>query len=90
MSDERLNSLEDKLEEKKVQKNIAYENNEIAQLKAAEAAAKQKYGSNWQKVLGVVGKLGVRGGGTGGALQTLYSVDPSLRDLAIPRKEWRR
>ena len=90
MLDEKISKLEDRLEEKRVQKNIAYEENEIAQLKAAEAAAKSKYGPNWQKVLGLVGKLSVKGQGAGGALNSLYSVDPSLRELAVPRKEWRR
>jgi len=86
MPEDRFKQLEDKLETKKVEKQIAAENNDIAQLKAAEAEAKKKYGPDWKKVLGLAGKMGMRQQGPGGQLQSLYAVDPSLRDLAIPRR----
>ena len=89
MPDDNYKKLEDRLETKKVEHGIAEQNKEIAELKAAESEAKKKYGPDWRKVLGLVGKMGMRSQGPGGQLQSMYAVDPSLRDLAIPRKRGR-
>jgi hypothetical protein len=50
----------------------------IAQLKAAKAELKKKYGHNWSKLLKV--KANTQ------RIEDLYAVDPGLRELCVPRR----
>jgi len=74
--DKQLANKERELERLRVDNEMETQRAEIAQKKAVEAEMKKKYGSNWRKILGR-GKM---------SLQDYYAVDPSLRDLAIPRR----
>jgi hypothetical protein len=76
--DNLLREKEKELEEKKLDNEIQNERTEIAQKKAAEAEMKHRYGRDWKKFL----KIGVKGD----VMQNLYSIDPTLKDLAIPRR----
>ena len=67
----------DKLE---MDDEIASRRMSIAQKKAVEREMRRKYGRDWRKVLGLVGKLKPNSE----ALQDLYTVNPELRDLNNP------
>ncbi len=50
----------------------------IAQLKAAKAELRKKYGHHWWKILKV--KASTQ------RIEDLYAVDPGLRELCVPRR----
>jgi hypothetical protein len=78
---DKIETLSEKLEESTLKRDIASAQSEEAELKAVEHEARARYGPDWKKILGY---LGVRGG-AGTRLSALYAIDPSLRELAIPR-----
>jgi len=67
-------TVEDQIEDKRLS---------IAQKKAIEAELKNKYGSGWKKIFGVL-KVNRE------TIHDLYAIDPSLRDLTRPPKGIRR
>ena len=79
--DEQLKDRERTLERLRVDDEIAGERMNIAQKRAVEREMKQKYGRDWKKILGYVGKLKPNRE----AIQDLYSVNPELRELSNPR-----
>jgi len=81
--DEKLKSREKQLELAKVENEIATARTEIAQKKALEAEMKARYGTDWKKIIGYVGKSF---GTNEERAHSLYSVDTSLRSLSIPRR----
>ena len=81
--DSRLKSKEKELELKKVENEIESQKAEIAQKRALEAEMKARYGTDWKKIIGYVGKSF---GTNQEKAHSLYAVDTSLRDLAIPRR----
>ena len=81
--DSRLKAKEKELELKKVENEIETAKAEIAQKKALEAEMKARYGTDWKKIIGYVGKSF---GTNQEKAHSLYAVDTSLRDLAIPRR----
>jgi len=85
MIDKELASKEKVLERLKVDDEIESQRLSISQKKALEHEAKQKYGKDWKKVLGVVKSLKV----DKDTLQTLHSMGISgdeLRSLAKPKR----
>lgn len=83
--DSKLKSKEKQLELAKVENQIETEKAEIAQKKALEAEMKARYGSDWKKVLGLVGKgLSIKTNAE--KAHDLYSVNSDLKNLAIPRR----
>lgn len=83
--DSRLKSKEKELELKKVENEIESQKAEIAQKKALEADMKQRYGNDWKKILGMVGK-GLAMKTNAEKAHDLYSVNSDLKNLAIPRR----
>jgi uncharacterized membrane-anchored protein YhcB (DUF1043 family) len=83
--DSRLKSKEKELELKKVENEIETQRAEISQKKALEAEMKQRYGSDWKKILGMVGK-GLSMKTNAEKAHDLYSVNSDLKNLAIPRR----
>jgi len=81
--DSKLKAKEKQLELVKVENEIETARAEIAQKKALESEMKKKYGTDWRKIIGYVGKSF---GTNQEKAHSLYSVDTSLRDLAIPRR----
>jgi hypothetical protein len=76
MSD--LDEKEKKLEHLKLDEEIAETQMSIAQKKAVEREMKQKFGRDWKKI------LGIKGGINKESLQTMYSMNPDLKDLNRP------
>ena len=72
--DGRLERKEDELERLEIDDRIAERRRSIAERKALERQAKRQYGSNWRKVVGLVGKIKP----DEEVIQTLYSVNPGL------------
>jgi hypothetical protein len=83
--DSRLKAKEKELELKKVENQIASASAEIAQKKALENEMKQRYGSDWKKILGYVGK-GFNLKTNAEKAHDLYGVSGDLKALAIPRR----
>lgn len=81
--DEALRDKDRKLERLKIENEIEGERVSIAQKKALEREARQKYGRDWKKILGIVRSIKINPE----ALQTLHSMGVSgeeLRDLSRP------
>ena len=68
------------LDELEVDDEIESKRVSIAQKKAVEREMKRKYGRDWKKVLGLVGKLKPNRE----AIQDLYSFNPELKELNRP------
>lgn len=73
---EEIRYKERQLEAARLDNQIAGERSEAAQKKALEAEMKKRYGKGWRKFLGIGVKADV--------VQSLYSYDSSLKDLAVP------
>lgn len=76
MSD--LDDKERKLESLKLDEDIAETQMSIAQKKAVEHEMKAKYGKDWKKLLGIKGMINKD------TMQTLYTMNPDLRELNRP------
>jgi len=83
--DSRLKSKEKELELKKVENEIETQRAEISQKKALEAEMRARYGTDWKKILGMVGK-GLAMKTNAEKAHDLYSVNSDLKNLAIPRR----
>jgi len=83
--DSRLKAKEKELELKKVENEIATAQAEISQKKALEAEMKQRYGTDWKKIIGYVSK-GFNLKTNSEKAHDLYSVNSDLKKLAIPRR----
>lgn len=81
--DSKLKSKEKQLELAKVENEIETQRAEIAQKKALESEMKKKYGNDWRKIIGYVGKSF---GTNAEKAHSLYSVNSDLKNLAIPRR----
>lgn len=74
---------ERRLESLKLQNEVADERVSLAQKKALEREARQKYGRNWKRILGVVKSLKV----DSETMQDLHGMgidSAELRDLSKP------
>ena len=83
--DSKLKAKEKQLELAKVENELETQRAEIAQKKALEAEMKQRYGTDWKKIIGYVGK-GFNLKTNSEKAHDLYSVNSDLKKLAIPRR----
>ena len=77
-------SVKDKereLDTLEVEEEIEGKKANIARLKAVRAELKKRYGRDWTKILKV--KAG------SAKLEDYYAVDPSLREMCVPRRSRR-
>ena len=77
-------SVKDKereLDTLEVEEEIEGKKANIARLKAVRAELKKRYGRDWAKILKV--KAG------SAKLEDYYAVDPSLREMCVPRRSRR-
>lgn len=77
-------SVKDKereLDTLEVEEEIESKKANIAQLKAVRAELKRKYGRDWRKILNIKA--------SGAKIEDYYAVDPSLREMCVPRRSRR-
>ena len=76
--DEKLKKKERELELATIDEEIAEKHSSIVQKKMLEKEMRAKYGINWRKILGTTLKPNQE------SLQSLYSLNPELKDMSKP------
>ena len=76
--DEKLKKKEQELELAKIDNEIEEQRSSIVQKRMLEKQMKAKYGINWRKILGTTLKPNQE------SLQSLYSLNPELKEMSKP------
>ena len=78
--DKEISDKERDLEVARLDREIAQERVSASEARMLERLMRKRYGPNWRRILGVVGKLGPNSE----TVHNLYTVNPELRELAKP------